>query len=335
MPGALQRAGTIGGARELFQHNRNSQACRPWLAFAQVQLSQRCAMMRKGRAMRSSPGIRQPLTLRSEGFRATTYLSADGLIVRVPKNAIAMAMQRHLHPVLEALAPRINALPIPSSSCPIPPSDDFPFGALCYRAITGRPLQPGDITARNRAPIARQIAAFLAELHAVDPAIFGDIELSRFPAPPEEMRRIWLRCEPYLRDRLPPAQFAPIAAWYGDLIARLSAKPPATGLIHGDFWHENLIFDGTALAGVIDFEFVGIGVPVADFMTLGSAGADLRAATVREYRAIRPDFAYDVTLARRLLGLRELAGLAYGLETGDVDADQLAKIVAAARAHGA
>jgi len=64
-----------------------------------------------------------------------------------------------------------------------------------------------------------------------------------------------------------------------------------------------------------------------------NAGASLRAATVRAYQKLRPGFAYDAALARRLLGVRELAGLVYGLETDAVDADQVRKIVRVARAY--
>jgi hypothetical protein len=275
--------------------------------------------------MRFPVDIRQPLALLREGFHSATYLSANGLVVRVPKNAVAMAMQRHLHLVLEVLAPRIGVLSIPSPFQAIPSSDKIPFGATTpTRRHHG--AEPRAHRAPDRGFPCRVTRGRSRHLRCCGAAVL--------PRNTRGEVATWRRCEPFLRDMLPSTQFTPIARWYDISIARLSTEPPTTRLIHGDFWHENLIFDGAALAGVIDFESVGTGAPVTDLMTLGYAGNQLRAATVREYRALRPDFASDARLAHRLLGLRELAGLAYGLETGDVDADSVAKIVAAARPHG-
>lgn len=273
-------------------------------------------------------GMRRPLAPIGEGFRSRTYRSADGLVVRVPKNAVAMAMQRQLEAVLEALAPHITALPIPGPVCAMTPSAEFPFGGLTYPLLPGRPLRPADITPRNRAALARQLATFLHELHALDPGLFAGIALARFPPPPDELRHIWGRCAAYLQAVLAAPRYARVARWYGVALRGLAADPPRTGVIHGDLWHENLLFDGHRLVGVLDFESVGIGPPVADLMTLGYLGDDFLAAVVGAYRRRASAFAYDAGLARRLLGIRELEGLAYGLATDDVDPDTVGKIVA-------
>lgn len=273
-------------------------------------------------------GMRRSLTPIGEGFRSRTYRSADGLVVRVPKNAVAMAMQRQLEAVLEALAPHITALPIPGPVCAVTPSPEFPFGALTYPLLPGRPLRPADSTPHNRAALARQLATFLHELHALDPGVFAGIALARFPPPPDELRHSWGRCAAYLRAVLAAPRYARVARWYGVALRGLAADPPRTGVIHGDLWHENLLFDGHRLVGVLDFESVGIGPPVADLMTLGSLGDDFLAAAVGAYRRRASAFAYDAGLARRLLGIRELEGLAYGLATDDVDPDTVGKIIA-------
>lgn len=96
----------------------------------------------------------------------------------------------------------------------------------------------------------RQMAAFLAELHALD------LESSRLPALPE------------LED---PAASLPAHLPPGGLAANLRSLLPAAterrnpaSLLHGDYWPGNLLWRDGRLVAVVDWEDATYGDPLSD-----------------------------------------------------------------------
>lgn len=109
--------------------------------------------------------------------------------------------------------------------------------------------------AHARQVLVAQLGAFLAGLHAIDPArVPGAAEV-------DELARYW---ESYsmVPDRSPT--FEKAYAWLED------SRPPrsATTIVHGDLRMGNLIVDGDGLAAVIDWELVHVGDPVEDLAWL-------------------------------------------------------------------
>jgi hypothetical protein len=56
---------------------------------------------------------------------------------------------------------------IPDPTIIIEPSQEYPYGAIGYNQIAGKPLQPEDVTPNLEAAIAAQIAEFISEVHQV------------------------------------------------------------------------------------------------------------------------------------------------------------------------
>ncbi len=109
--------------------------------------------------------------------------------------------------------------------------------------------------ARARQVLVPQLGAFLAGLHAIDPAqVPGAAEV-------DELARYW---ESYsmVPDRSPTFEKA-----YEWLEENRPARS-ATTLVHGDLRMGNVIVDGDGLAAVIDWELVHVGDPVEDLAWL-------------------------------------------------------------------
>src|SRR5690242_16077116 len=106
------------------------------------------------------------LQLLGEGFGSKVYLSSDDTIIRVAKNWLTRGKHEREKAVLDFLKERIKSVAIPQPQL-VAPSTGFPFGAMKYHQLPGRPLRPQDITPESRGNIAGQIAAFIHEMHSV------------------------------------------------------------------------------------------------------------------------------------------------------------------------
>ncbi len=118
-----------------------------------------------------------------------------------------------------------------------------------------RKILRDDEFAHARGALVDQLGAFLAGLHAIDPAeVPGAAEV-------DELARYWMSYES-VPDR--SATFELAHAW---LVAN---RPPRTGrtIVHGDLRMGNVIVDGDGLAAVIDWELVHVGDPIEDLAWL-------------------------------------------------------------------
>ncbi|MBI4091503.1 phosphotransferase, partial [candidate division WWE3 bacterium] len=113
-----------------------------------------------------------------------------------------------------------------------------------------------------------------------------------------------------------------------DFLSHLKFTPM---LIHGDFWYENILIDNykTKIKSVIDFENCTYSYNLLDFMVLEYVSKDFRNTVVQIYKEFggKTDFESGIDdQTAILMGIRELGGLAYGLETKNIDLDCLSKI---------
>jgi aminoglycoside phosphotransferase (APT) family kinase protein len=129
---------------------------------------------------------------------------------------------------------------------------------LVMRAVPGetiaRRILRDDEFARARQVLVRDLAEFLAGLHALDPAEVAGVET------PDPMA-IW---EKYQRLDQRSATFERAHEWL------LDHRPPhvADVLIHGDLRMGNVIVDADGLAAVIDWELIHRGDPHEDLAWL-------------------------------------------------------------------
>ena len=130
---------------------------------------------------------------------------------------------------------------------------------LVMSAVPGetlaRKILRDDEFADARRTLVGQLGAFLAGLHAIDPAeVPGAAEI-------DELQRYWTSYE-MVPDRSPT--FEKAHAWLE------ANRPPrtATTIVHGDLRMGNVIVDHDGLAAVIDWELVHVGDPVEDLAWL-------------------------------------------------------------------
>ena len=159
-------------------------------------------------------------------------------------------------PAPRLLAVRFAALGLsaPGLSAPgIPAPDDGP--AMLIERL------PGSSRIPDTAPVSRlrALGAVVAELQAVTPV--GDA-LPRRTRPIAGVDFAALRREQPARPLLAEAE---------KRIAALPVPGAFTGLVHGDLWQGNALWDGDRLTGLIDWDCAGVGPPGVD---LGSLRCD-------------------------------------------------------------
>jgi aminoglycoside phosphotransferase (APT) family kinase protein len=133
--------------------------------------------------------------------------------------------------------------------------------------------------------VARQLAAALAKIHAVDVAA---AEVSFLPRQDERMRALLARAG----GRLDPTTTE------GRAVSLLTAALPLAlrnqrVLLHGDFWPGNTLWKGNHLVAIVDWDDAAIGDPLADVANcrlelLWAYGAETAIRFTEQYRRAAP-----------------------------------------------
>jgi aminoglycoside phosphotransferase (APT) family kinase protein len=261
-----------------------------------------------------------------EGFGSKVYATDDGKIVRVAKNRATQEKHERERIVLDTLKWHIRSVAIPEPSIFVQPSERYPYGAIGYDEIPGKPLQPAGITPALRQPLAHQVAQFISELHSIPLAEIKRVaELPPYLPTPDALQELWSRVSAYVDEHAPQLHTSLEIAFARSVELAEKQREPQV-LLHGDLWYENMIFNGNKIVGIVDFEAVSSGHPIVDFMTQGYVDDDFRRLVVAAYQ----DMEYDETLGKCLMFLREMRGLDDGITTQDIDEDSLEKLAHAA-----
>ncbi|CAM4145404.1 phosphotransferase [Deinococcus marmoris] len=156
-----------------------------------------------------------------------------------------------------------------AAGLPVPQPHHVEAGVLIIDFMDGQPeFEPADGTA-----CVRQMAAFLARLHALPPAAFAFLRPLATPSPRPENPDDSLS-EGRIRDALDRLETPPLTL-------------PA--VLHGDFWSGNILWSGGCLNALIDWEDAALGDPLAD---VGNARLELLFFLGREaMRAFTDEYA--------------------------------------------
>ncbi|MGY0231819.1 phosphotransferase family protein [Longispora urticae] len=266
------------------------------------------------------------------GFSVSVVRAGPDLVVRVPSTADAAERGRRMVDVLGAL-PELPAR-VPEVVEVLPARESLEHGALVHVWLPGEPVSAGLVRSRGPA-LARETARFLAALHAVDSPKLEAV-LRRAPGevgPGEGESELWPP-DPVVElvaGRLAGPEAAAFGRWrdgYGDWIAGLG-RPV---VLHGDFWHGNLVARDGRLAAVVDWEDARLGDRAADLCGLWYLGAEFGAAVLRDYTELTgvdsAALGRGVTVHRVR---RELRGVEWSVRHDDADEleESLAKVRAA------
>jgi len=277
------------------------------------------------------------VTLLAEGWDNTVYVVGGEWVFRFPRRAIALSGVRLETAVLPLLALRLP-LPVPVPELIGAPDDAYEWPFWGGRVLPGTDLALTELSDGGRAPLARQLGAFLRALH--DPQTAFEVRgcLASAPDSPEGVR-VELRVDPLLRadshavatrarDRLDRLEAAGL--WVSSDASRavltnadglsrtgadatLAAGGPV--LVHGDLHLRHvLVTENGHAAGVIDWGDACLADPSVDLSLAYAAfaGSD-RAAFFGAYGTITP----EQEVRARVLALLLCAALAeHAADTG-------------------
>jgi aminoglycoside phosphotransferase (APT) family kinase protein len=236
------------------------------------------------------------------------------MVVLIGRSPEAAAEYHRVWRIGAVLGEQLGGL-IPQPHWYAPPSDDFPQAALAYRKLAGETPRWGSDPG---APFARDLGAFMANLHGID----IDIARAAGAHDVDSYRRV-LRARPVvtpiLEARLAPASFARVEAWWVAFAGDTRMATRRLAACHHDLWHDNLLRSDTGrLSGVLDLAHVEVGDPAHDFAAPRYFGDAFMRELIAAYRDAGGRFGpNDAYRAERFFEARELGGLAWAIEHDD------------------
>ncbi|WP_161606083.1 phosphotransferase family protein [Microlunatus speluncae] len=267
---------------------------------------------------------RPPLRTIYTGFSSVVVSTGSGFTVRIGRNQQAGDTHERKWRVVSLLDDLPVAVPRPEWQ--VPPGPEVRFGAAAYPTIEGITL-PWDRPVS--AEVVGQLARFLARLHGItDPAVRDSVDSL-------EVWRTWVlemveSSIALLAGELSSADHGRLTRWH-----RAEFVPRICGLgdrdvvvVHGDFWHDNLVIGPDGLAGVIDWEAAELADPAVDLAPVWDIDPALGAALLRGYQ---DQLGPDGSLAERVRLFRiarNLGGVAWSVDNDDAEeyADSLLKV---------
>ena len=177
------------------------------------------------------------------------------MVVRLPRiHWWADDLDREME-VLPKLAGQVRLL-IPEPLGRGSPGRGYPFAWAVYRWIPGQPWT--DDLIQDKAQAARDLAAFVASLRAVDPT-----------GPPSRRGQPLSMQDRQTRDAIAAFGDELDAATVTALWDEASGLPPWEGTpmwLHGDLMPTNILLDQGRIVAVLDFGLAGVGDPAADML---------------------------------------------------------------------
>ncbi len=266
----------------------------------------------------------RPLRLLGAGFRSVAVETAGGVVVRIARNAPAMAghaKEARFLPVLRGRLP----VAVPDPRWHAGPSEHFPFGALGYPKLPGAPLLPEHLAGTSLASVAGGVAAFLLALHRIPREEAGGLPVMGPEAHRHELAALRDEVLPTLRGTLTEREYRIVTRWWDELLADAAMARYPLAVCHGDLWYENILVEragdpGSAfrVTGVLDWENAVVGDPARDFATQLHLGAPFAERVIAAYRAAggELDAGFEHRL-RRHWELREFDGIRFAGRQAD------------------
>ncbi len=258
-----------------------------------------------------------PLRKIGTGFKSVVLGSPAGLVFRVALNSKAQKGHRRECYILPRLKSHLP-FEVPDILGYCEATDDFPFGVMMQKEIEG----PNQSTVLNRSTRAQPIASSIGVLiHAIQKIREDDLpDLPSSDAPrPEET---WSYAQSYLESTLTPRELGTVEDWWEQYCRDLERVRPDPRFIHGDLWQEHVLFNSAGeprITGVLDWEHAGFDDPMIDFVPQMRLGREYMTCMLEAYQAKGGEFGSEALSRVELhLPYRELGGLCYCLETGDM-----------------
>jgi aminoglycoside phosphotransferase (APT) family kinase protein len=200
------------------------------------------------------------------------------LVCRICRTAEAARQQTAIHTVA-TMIPESAPFDLPHPIWQLPPQQhpDAPFGALAYRKLPGRTLDPA-VSGSETIP---SLVASLIHLHTRPIDTPAARLLPTWEQHEQQRRHIYREIRDTLKQQLTLQEFGTIETWQNDP----APKPQAFSLAHGDFWQENLLIDpiNGRITGILDWEDAHIGDPASDFAPLRYPDPSFASRIMQDY----------------------------------------------------
>lgn len=194
----------------------------------------------------------------ADGFSSYIFLIADEVILRVAKTRASASQQLKELRTLPLFQARLS-FQIPQPQWYLEPSSHFPFGAIAYPLVKGRPFDLSLVDKVDLEGVAASLARFMLELQSIKPP-------KGVPTRAEEPAMLWRGIEASLQAHLDGQTAVKAETWW-NAFRRDRHTPAAAKLVHGDLWGENILLDASLseVVGIIDFELLATGDIAQDF----------------------------------------------------------------------
>ena len=250
------------------------------------------------------------VVLIDEGWDSSVFEVDGEWILRVPRRQEVRGWMRVEAALLPELAEALP-VPVPRFEAVEDTADDF---FVLYRKLEGDTLSAKACRGPSGAQLARQLGAFLADLHAFPrerATAAGLVDAG--PADwVVEQRTFAAVCAEQVMPLLSPAEQTRAERMFQELFSGLE-KLTETVLVHRDLGPAHLLHRGASVNGVIDWSDAAFGDPALDFAwLLHGTGAAFGEALLQAYGR-RP----DDSLPSRALSYHRLGPwheVLYGLE---------------------
>jgi aminoglycoside 2''-phosphotransferase len=203
--------------------------------------------------------------------------------------------------------------------------DAFPMPFFAYRKLPGVALEQAKLDDAGRDAVARQIGAFLSELHRfpIARAAALGVPVKDGAAWRDGYRRMQIRAREEVLPRLSAESAQGVEAFFEEFLSNDAHFAFTPRLIHGDLDAAHVLVNaaGTSVTGVIDFGDARVGDPAGDFGGYPEFKEEMFNMPLREAILSAYELPLDETFRERAAIYRDrispFHAVLYGLEAGN------------------
>lgn len=255
------------------------------------------------------------IQLLGAGWDNTAYIINNEFVFRFPRRDIAVSLLQHEMAALPVITKQVS-IAVPNPEWHGKPTQEYPWPFAGYRMLRGITADRLNLSDEQRTQLAKPIAHFLSQLHAIAP--------ENFPTLPRNvvLDRLGLHyLIPTVTKNLEKLESIGLLEYKKQLYHILNTAPSLRSptnntLVHGDLYCRHLLVnDQTLLTGIIDWGDVQMGDPALDLVVAHSFLPPSAHAIFKASYGTISDSTWHLARFRALH--HSLLLILYGHDTGD------------------